>query len=185
MSQTPRWVSRLNEIVAWCLAHWLLFANGLVLVYGGLPWLSPVLYAEGYSWWGRLLFLIYTPFCHQKPDRAFFVQGYQVAFCERESAMYTALFIGGLLYALLRTKIRPLPVRMGALLLLPMLLDGGTQLLNDIFGSLRSHDHSIGSFNFWMRMLTGVLFALAVIMTIYPRLDRDLRPFGSGAAKSE
>ena len=179
MTQPSAWVTRINNIVAWCLAHWLLFANGLVLLYGGLPWLSPVLYAEGYSWWGRLLFLIYRPLCHQKPDRSFFVDGYQVAFCERETAMYTSLFIGGLLFALLRNKLRPVSLRTGGLLLVPMLLDGGTQMLNDIFGGIRSHDHSIGSINFWMRMISGVLFAIAVIMTIYPRLERDLRPFGN------
>lgn len=185
MSQPAAWVTKINDTVAWCLRHWLLFANGLVLLYGGLPWLSPLLFAEGYSWWGRLIFLIYAPFCHQEPERSFFVQGYQVAFCERESAMYTALFVGGLLFGLLRQHIRPISLRAGGLLLLPMLLDGGTHMLNDILGGIRSPDHSIGSFNFWMRMITGLLFALAAILTIYPRLDRDMREVGSKEWESE
>ena len=175
----PLWAQRIDRAVAWGLRHWLLFANVLVLLYGGLPWLSPLAYAEGYSWLGRLIFLVYTPLCHQEPDRSFFLRGYQVAFCHREAAMYTALFAGGLAFALVRRFAKPVSLKVGALLLLPMLLDGGSHLLDDLFHlGLRSADNAIGTPNFWLRMITGLLFAVAVLITIYPRLDRDLRPMG-------
>src|SRR5207249_8056986 len=62
---------------------------------------------------GQLLFLIYTPLCHQLPERSFFFLGYQVAFCERETAMYTSLFALGLLFGLLRKRIKPWPLWAG------------------------------------------------------------------------
>src|SRR5262245_3578766 len=85
----PAWAQQIERMVRWCLRHWLLFANGLVLLYGGLPWLSPLAYASGHPVLGQLLFRLYTPLCHQIPERSFFLLGYQVAFCHREAAMYT------------------------------------------------------------------------------------------------
>ena len=173
----PRWERTINTAVNWGLKHWLLFANLVVLVYGGIPWLSPLAHSAGYTTLGNLLFAIYTPLCHQKASQSFFFNGYQVAFCQRETMMYTALLVGGLLFALARRAVRPIPIKYGALLLLPMLLDGGTQLIDDLTGGmfLRGANDDIGSFNFWMRMLTGLLFAIAMVLTVYPRLERDLR----------
>lgn len=173
----PSWEHRINETVRWVLKHWLLFANALVLLYGGIPWLSPLAHAAGYHTLANLFFALYTPLCHQKPTQSFFVQGWQMAVCQRETVMYGSLLIGGLLFAAFRKHIPALPVKVGALLLLPMLLDGGTQLIDDLLGStlLRGPNDDIGSFNFWMRMLTALLFAVAVVLVVYPRLERDLR----------
>ncbi len=172
----PAWERGLNDAMRWGLRHWLLFANGLVLLYGGLPWLSALARAAGYQRLGQVLFLIYTPLCHQRPELSFFLLGYQVAFCHREAAMYTTLFVLGVAFGLLRRRIAPWPLWAGGLLLLPMLLDGGTHLIDDALGlGLRGGGDMIGTPNFWLRMITGVLFALAVMLTIYPRLERDLR----------
>ncbi|GAB4211606.1 MAG: hypothetical protein OHK0022_46330 [Roseiflexaceae bacterium] len=170
----PLWEQRLNRAVNWSLRHWLVYANVLVLVYAGLPWLSPLAHMAGLPWLGDLIFRVYTTFCHQIPERSFFLNGYQVAFCHRDTAMYTLLLLGGLLFPLLRGHLRPLSLRIGALLLLPMLIDGGTHLIDDLFQLGLRSDNEIWTLNFWLRMLTGLLFALAVILTIYPRLDRDL-----------
>lgn len=169
------WERRINNAVRWILRHWLLIANVLVLLYGGIPWLSPLAHMAGYHQLGDTLFLIYTALCHQKPEQSFFWNGYQVAFCERETAMYTALLAGGLLFATIRDRVRPVPIRVGLLLLLPMLLDGGTQLIDDVSGlNIRGLNDTVGSFNFWTRMITGLLFAVAVVITVYPRLQREL-----------
>lgn len=173
---TQSWERRVNRSVAWGLQHWLLFANGLVLLYGGLAWLSPIARAAGLEWLGQLLFLMYTPLCHQIPERSFFLAGYQVAFCHREAAMYGALFGGGLLFGLLRDRMPPLPLWVGGLLLVPMLLDGGSHLLDDLLGlGIRGGGDAAGTLNFTLRMITGGLFAAAIVLTVYPRLDRDLR----------
>lgn len=172
----PRWEQQINNGVRWALRHWLLMMNSIVFLYGGLPWLSPIAHVLGLHWLGSAIFLVYSRLCHQKPGQSFFLNGYQVAFCERETAMYTCLFVGGLLFHLVRTRVRPARLWVGTLLLLPMLLDGGSQLIDDLFHtSLRGANDTIGSFNFWTRMITGLLFAIAALITVYPRLQRDLR----------
>jgi uncharacterized membrane protein len=176
---SPAWAQRIEHIAHWILRHWLVCANGLVLLYGGIPWLSPLAYANGYPLIGWFLFAIYRPLCHQIPERSFFLYGYQVAYCHRETAMYTALFIGGLLFAFFRERVRPISLRLAGLLLLPMLLDGGSHLLDDLVQiGFRNTGATPGSLNFWLRMFTGLLFALAVLLAVYPRVDRDLRKAG-------
>lgn len=169
--------SILDRFARWCTWHWLALLNTLVLLYGGLPWLAPLLQTMGYTTAGNLIFLLYTPLCHQKAAQSFFLLGHQVAFCQREAAMYTLLFLGGLIYAPLRKKVRPISLRATGYLLLPMLLDGGTHLIDDLLPwiELRGSD-ALGSLNWWLRMLTGLLFAIAVILGIYTRLDRSFRP---------
>jgi uncharacterized membrane protein len=170
-----------EEILHWCFQHWLWIVNGLVLLYGGLPWLSPLLIELGYPQLGGLFFLLYTPLCHQIPEQSFFLFGHQVAFCHREAAMYTALFIGGLLYAPAREWLarHPISMRMVLLLLLPLFLDGARHFVALPGLDLRAGNiDSIGSFNWWMRMITGVLFAVAMVLGIYPRLDFALRGTG-------
>ena len=61
MATTPAdivWARRINDAVAWGLRHWLLCANGLALLYAGLPWLSPLARAAGYERAGQFLFLL-------------------------------------------------------------------------------------------------------------------------------
>jgi uncharacterized membrane protein len=183
-SPKPPGLSPAEEFIHWCFQHWLWIVNGLVLLYGGLPWLSPLLIEMGYPQLGNVLFLLYTPLCHQKPSQSFFLFGHQMAFCQRETAMYTALFIGGLLYIPAREWLarHPISMRMVLLLLLPMLIDGTRYFIVlpgidgiDLHGG---GDHSIGSFNWWMRMITGILFAVAMVLGVYPRLDFALRGTG-------
>ena len=163
----------------WCLRHWLLCLNTLALLYAGLPWLSPLAKATGNPLLGELLFRLYTPLCHQKAERSFFVCGHQVAFCHRCTAMYGGIALAGVLFARLRRHIRPAPLRLGAALTLPVALDAGTHLIDDMLGTaLRSGGDAVGTPNFWLRMVTGALVALAVMITLYPRLERDLRAAG-------
>lgn len=164
----------------WCFEHWLEIISILTFVFIGLPIVSPILIGLGFPNAGRILFWLYAPLCHQLPERSFFVLDNQVAICHREVAMYVSLFVGGLVYSDMRGKLPPISLRMMGLLLLPLLLDGTTHMLDDILPwvVLRGGGDAIGTFNWWLRMLTGVLFAVAVVLGIYPRLDRDLRGLG-------
>lgn len=174
-------VSRAFRFVA---RHWLAIANAVMALFVGPAFLAPWLMLHGYTGPGRLLYLAYQPFCHQYPERSFFLGGerpwytygelaqrlgsdvparyignpelgYKVAFCERDTAIYAGMLLAGLAFALLRHRMKRLPWRTIALLVLastaPMAIDGLVQLV----GILESD---------WLRRtVTGLLFGSAVI----------------------
>jgi len=66
-----------------------------------------------------------------------------------------------------------------------MLIDGGTHMVDDLLDlGFRGGGDAIGTLNFWLRMITGVLFGLAMLLAAYPRVERDLaRGFASESTK--
>lgn len=118
--------------------------------------------------------------------------GWKVAWSDRMVSMYTTLFIASLLFGLVRTRLKPLSLRGFAFLVLPMLLDGGTHVISDLAGIGHGFRDSniwlalltgnlfpatfyagdaLGSFNAWMRFITGVLFGIGVIWLVYPYIE--------------
>lgn len=162
-----------DRIAGWLLRQWVWLIAGLLAIYAGLPWLSPLLRSLGYDRASRLIFQIYTGLCHQLVERSFFVGRYQVCYCHRCTALYSALFGLSVLYGLGRWR---WSIGRGAalLLMLPMVVDGLRHALADTLPSLtlRAADDAVGSLNFWLRMTTGVLFAAGLVLWSYPRLQR-------------
>ena len=173
MTFSPALQHRLDDGLRWGLRHWLLLLNGAAILYAGLPWLSPLAKASGHPLIGELLFRLYTPLCHQLPERSFFVCGHQVGFCHRCAAMYTSIAAAGLLFGLLRRRIRPASLKLGGLLLLPILVDGLRHMFDDLLG-FRGGGDAIGTPNFWLRMITGALVGIVALLVVYPRVERDL-----------
>jgi len=118
--------------------------------------------------------------------------GWKVAWSDRMVAMFTSLLVFGVLYAPIRRWITPLPLWAFVFLLAPMALDGGTHLISDLAGlgqgfrdsnqwlaTLTQHTFpaafyagdALGSFNSWMRLLTGMLFGLGVVWLAHPHLE--------------
>ncbi len=123
--------------------------------------------------------------------------GWKVAWSDRMVSFYTSIFAFGLLARLLRRRLAPLPIWAFVLLALPMALDGGTHFLSDVAGlGLGFRDtnawlaaltgnllptsfyvgDALGSFNSWMRLLTGTLFGLGIVWAAFPHIDRALAP---------
>jgi len=175
-------LSLIDHLFHWCFQHWLTILTGALLLYSGLPWLVPLLLANGYTDAGNLLFALYGPLCHQSPSSSYFWLGHQVAYCHRDTAIYTTLLAMSLLYALLRPVIgsRPLAWRWFLLFLVPLILDGGTHLLDTLIPTLNLRDpnDAVGSLNWLLRTVTGMLAGIGFVLAIYPRLDRDLRGIG-------
>ncbi|NJK82411.1 MAG: hypothetical protein HC914_22240 [Chloroflexaceae bacterium] len=69
--------SPIDSFFHWLFQHWLTVINMLVLFYSGLPWLAPWLIANGYTQPGEILFMLYTPLCHQAAGSSFFFMGHQ------------------------------------------------------------------------------------------------------------
>lgn len=124
--------------------------------------------------------------------------GWKVAWSDRMVYMYGSLWLSGIFYGVLRHRhrIKPLSLVSFILLLLPMLIDGGTHLISDMSGGLTGgfrYDNqwlanltghmlpgwfyvgdALGSFNAWMRLISGLTFGFAVVWLTFPYLNRSI-----------
>jgi uncharacterized membrane protein len=98
--------------------------------------------------------------------------GYKMTLCERDAAIYTAIFIGGVGFGFVRRRLRPVPIALYILLGLgPIALDGVSQLLG------------YPPFNLWpprettplFRVVTGALFGLMNVWLAFPHLEASMR----------
>ena len=117
--------------------------------------------------------------------------GWKVAWSDRMVYMYTSPLLFGFAFWLLRRRLKPLSLWGFLLFLLPMAVDGTTHIISELFSgigggfrytnawlaSLTNHafpatfyvGDAFGSFNSWMRLLSGLLFGLGVVWFAYPR----------------
>jgi len=182
----------LDKLIFQLAKHWLFLANLTWGFYVGLPILAPILMLTGHPWLGNIIYTAYKVACHQIPWRSFFIGGsqivytyeelstlvgpalpqryigdvaigYKVALCQRDVATYGTILLAGLVFGLVRRRVKPLPIWAFALSLVPMGIDGLTQL----FGLRES--------NWQLRMITGALFGLASIWLAYPYLEEGMR----------
>lgn len=103
--------------------------------------------------------------------------GYKTSLCARDLAIYTMLFVGGLIYRRYRWRIRPLPFWLYLIAGLgPVGIDGFSQLL------------SYPPFEFWparetapvFRILTGGVFGLMSAWFGFPYLERSMQDLIEG-----
>lgn len=120
--------------------------------------------------------------------------GYKAAIAHRLSALYAGVLLGGLLYALARRwfDVGPMPLWLLALFTLPMAIDGTSHLINDVTGwgfrdtnlwavtltgGAFSPDFyvgtTVGTLNWLLRTVTGLLFGIGVTWFAYPLLDES------------
>ena len=152
----------MERALDWVADHWLALVNALMAVYVALPLAAPALVAAGWTREAGLIYWAYACTCHQLPSHSWFPFGYQMAYCQRDTAIYGAMLLGGLAYARQRYWTRGLPWWGYALLSLPIAIDGGAAVLG------------IRESTPLLRTLTGVLFGLASAWFVYPLMDRGL-----------
>lgn len=151
--------------------HWLLFGNMSLLIFSTLPVVAPILGALGFGRITLAIFQAYSFTCHQMPSRSYFLFGQQMAYCERNTAIYFSMTLAGLAYAKLRVRgLSPLPLAWYILLILPMALDGFSQLL----GMRES--------TWLLRGITGSLFGVATVWLTFPRLQESFDEIASELA---
>lgn len=122
--------------------------------------------------------------------------GWKVAWSDRMVYMYMALLLAGLVYWPLRRGLKPLSWQGFLLFLLTMIVDGATHMLSEMLGgfldgfrytndwlaALTNHvlpatfytGDALGSFNAWMRLLSGLMFGIGIVWFAYPRLHATL-----------
>jgi uncharacterized membrane protein len=171
--------------------HWLALVNLALGLYVGLPLLAPILMAAGWTTPAKVIYFVYRPTCHQRPDRSYFfggpeivyspdalaaagvdvnplardignqAVGWKVAFCERDVAIYGTIFLAGLLFAVFRRR------RENWLMpfryYIPFIVPMGVDGILQMFGVYES--------NWILRTITGTIFGLGSVLFAYPYLD--------------
>ncbi|MHB8778471.1 MAG: DUF2085 domain-containing protein [Anaerolineales bacterium] len=209
-------------VTDWLSNHWF---KVFLIVYGSwvfTPFLAPLFMRIGWDGAGKVIYLIYSFFCHQLPERSYFLfgqkpmyslpeiqaawqntinpmvlrqfignegMGWKIAWSDRMISFYTSVWLFAVLWYPWRRKIKVLSWWGFILLLLPMILDGGTHLISDLYGigqgfrdanfwlvSLTNNSLSVtfyagdmlGSFNSWMRIISGLLAGLGLAWLVFP-----------------
>ena len=143
--------------------HWLLVLNVLFGAVVGLAIFVPILYMLGQGGIASRIFALYHYICEQIPSHSYFLSGYQLALCARNLAIYSSLFVGTLIYRFLRNRLPMLGWRLWLLTMVPIALDGFTQM----FGLRES--------NWELRTLTGVIFGLGICWFLLPQIEEAVR----------
>ena len=149
----------LGRAATWLLHHWLGLLNWGLGALLGLALLTPVLAYFGVEPLAGQIFRAYHAICDQIPSHSFFILGHQMAFCSRNFSLYGSIWLGSMIFRFARHHLRPLKWYYLILFLLPMALDGGTQL----FGWRESNDT--------LRVITGVLFGLGIAWFALPFVE--------------
>ncbi len=209
------WGMRMNRGVRFFSRHWLAAFSLVVFIYAGLPFMAPTLMKAGATGPARVIYTLYSPFCHQFAFRSFFLYGpqaayprelagtdlvsygeatgldegdviaarqyignetvgYKTALCERDIGIYVGILIAGLAYGVVRNRrsVKPLPLKYWFLLgIVPIALDGGTQLISQL-----------GLFPFparestpFLRVATGMFFGAMNVWMAYPHVDLAMK----------
>ncbi len=105
--------------------------------------------------------------------------GYKVALCQRDVDIYGTICAAGLLYSVLRRRMRIPPLRWWAYVafgVLPMLVDGGYQWVSYIVAALWPDNRFIRPHETTplLRTVTGALFGLATVWLAYPHVEATM-----------
>jgi len=208
--------------------NWFFMFLALYGLWVWTPFLAPLFAHLGWDGPANAIYFIYSFFCHQLPERSYFLfgphvnyslveiqaawmdtinplllrkftgtaaMGWKVAWSDRMISFYGGVWLFALLWYPLRRKLKSLPWWGLVLFLLPMALDGGTHFLSDLAGLgqgfryanqwLANLTHfafspnfytgdALGSFNAWMRIMTGLLAALGLVWFAFPYIHESL-----------
>jgi uncharacterized membrane protein len=80
-----------DRIILGFSKHWLLYLNGLVLLYVGLPFVAPVLMKLGVTGPAHAIYTFYSALCHQLGFRSFFLFGEQATYPRDVFQQYTGI----------------------------------------------------------------------------------------------
>jgi uncharacterized membrane protein len=109
--------------------------------------------------------------------------GFKMALCERDIAIYGFVFIGSVLYGLLRKRyrIKPMPLWLFFLVGIgPIALDGFSQLFSQYATAVEplsfvSNILVLRESTPFMRFFTGALFGFSLVWLTYPHIDKGMQ----------
>lgn len=159
VSTSARLVIALDRVIYRIARHWLLAVNTVFVAHVATLVLAPALVAWGHGGLARPIYAFNGLFCHQRGERSFTVLGEQMACCQRCTAIYAAIMFFGLIFALARGHVRAPRLGEVALLALPVVVDGGAQLVG-------LWESTPGT-----RVLSGAFLGVALCWLLLPYLD--------------
>ena len=125
--------------------------------------------------------------------------GYKVAWSDRMISFYGSIWVGAMLFAALRSRVKALaPLVWFAVGIAPVSLDGVTHMLNDALAGTSGAGFrdtnawlvfltgnawpssfyvgdALGSFNSDLRWITGILFGITTVWFIFPMIENAMR----------
>ena len=140
--------------------HMLTSVLGLIVL---IALFIPILSYLGLDAVAKPLFFALHAICAQIPSHSFYLFGHQLGLCVRNLFIYGSMFLGGLVFVLSKKRLPGIPWWVWGLMILPMVLDGTTQLV----GWRES--------TWELRMITGTLFGLGSVWFALPLMQRYLR----------
>jgi uncharacterized membrane protein len=179
-----------DKVIFQLAKHWLALANLFWGLYVFLPLLAPVFMNVGWTTPAKVIYTVYRPACHQRPERSYFIGGpqavytpqeleaagvdvspfsrdignetvgWKVAFCERDVAIYGSIFVMGLVYGLIRRRLGEW--KMPFRFFLIFLVPMGIDGILQLFGVYES--------TWVLRTITGVFFGVGAVLFAYPYL---------------
>jgi uncharacterized membrane protein len=97
--------------------------------------------------------------------------GYKVAFCQRDIAIYLSMLFFGIIFGLTKRKIKALPFLLWVIIgILPIALDGGSQLLSQAFSFIPYRESTP-----LLRTLTGALFGITTAWFGFPVMEEAMK----------
>lgn len=144
------------------IQHWATMITYMlgILVFAALS--VPFLSYFGLDVISKQIFFALHMVCAQVPSHSFYIFGHQLGMCARNFSIYTSMFIGSLIFVLSKKRIPGIPWWLWLLMILPMAIDGTTQM----FGLRES--------TWELRVLTGTLFGLGNVWFALPLIQKTI-----------
>jgi uncharacterized membrane protein len=213
--QTKPSSSKDDQLSAWFERNYLKIILISLFIFTALPIIAPVFVKAGFEFPARLIYWVYSNFCHQLPYRSWFLfgaqpyyplnasdsvrmvdfinafkytgeleqsrliignetNGYKIAVCQRDLAMYLGLFLSGTIFSFSGKKWRKIPLWAWLLFgVLPLGIDGFTQLTGSrqILTELIPWRESTPL----LRTLTGAAFGVFTGFYVFPALEARVK----------
>ena len=157
---TPQVVATRRPLVFWAISA--AFVTLLVLLVA----IAPLAAASGHNEIAQGIYRAFSAFCHQLPERSYFIDGHKLAVCSRCTGLYGGFALTLLLYPVIRSlRTTSMPARKWLVLAtLPLFVD-----------------FSLTFFGWWenthtTRLITGFLLGSAAVFYVMPGiLDLSFR----------
>ena len=149
-------------VSSFLMDHW---ATALTAMLGLLVFAAlsvPFLSYLGLDSISKQIFFSLHMVCAQIPSHSFYILGHQLGICARNLSIYSAMFLGSLIFVLSKKRVPGIPWWLWVLMILPLAVDGTTQM----FGLRES--------TWELRVLTGTLFGLANVWFALPLIQKTI-----------